>query len=78
LKNIKIQAPNLKVSGFGCQVSGKKNKKLKPEHWNLKPLLPAELRKADLARRTRFPMLKKKAPTRGKVGARALGRVKAE
>ncbi len=27
LKNIKFQAPNLRVSGVGCQVSGKKNKK---------------------------------------------------
>jgi len=26
-QNIKFQAPNLKVSGVGCQVSGKKNKK---------------------------------------------------
>jgi hypothetical protein len=26
LKNIKSQAANLKVSGVGCQVSGKKNK----------------------------------------------------
>jgi hypothetical protein len=27
LQNIKFQAPNLKVSGVRCQVSGKKNKK---------------------------------------------------
>jgi hypothetical protein len=27
-----IEIPNLRVSGVGCQVSGKKNKKLKPEH----------------------------------------------
>jgi hypothetical protein len=27
LQNIKFQAPNLKVSGVGFQVSGKKNKK---------------------------------------------------
>jgi hypothetical protein len=26
LQNIKFQAPNLRVSGVGCQVSGKKNK----------------------------------------------------
>jgi hypothetical protein len=26
-QNIKLQAPNLRVSGVGCQVSGKKNKK---------------------------------------------------
>jgi len=25
LQNIKFQAPNLKVSGVGCQVSGKRN-----------------------------------------------------
>jgi hypothetical protein len=25
-QNIKFQAPNLRVSGVGCQVSGKKNK----------------------------------------------------
>ncbi|MCK5656311.1 MAG: hypothetical protein KAI21_00645, partial [Deltaproteobacteria bacterium] len=25
-------APNLMVSGVGCQVSGRKTKKLKPEH----------------------------------------------
>jgi hypothetical protein len=30
--NSKLQAPNLRVSGVRCQVSGKKNKKLKPEH----------------------------------------------
>jgi hypothetical protein len=28
LQNIKFQSPNLRVSGVGCQVSGKKNKKL--------------------------------------------------
>jgi len=27
MQNIKFQAPNLKVSGVGCQVSGKNNKK---------------------------------------------------
>jgi hypothetical protein len=27
LQNIKSQAPNLRVSGVGCQVSGKKDKK---------------------------------------------------
>jgi hypothetical protein len=35
LQNIKFQAPNLRVSGVppeADQVSGKKNKKLKPEH----------------------------------------------
>jgi hypothetical protein len=32
LKNIKFQAPNLRVSGVGCQVSGRKTKRLKPEH----------------------------------------------
>jgi hypothetical protein len=29
LQNIKFQAPNLRVSGVGCQ--GRKTKKLKPE-----------------------------------------------
>jgi hypothetical protein len=29
-QNIKLQAPNLRVSGVGCQ--GRKTKKLKPEH----------------------------------------------
>jgi len=32
LQNNKTQALRLRVSGVGCQVSGKKNKKLKPEH----------------------------------------------
>jgi hypothetical protein len=55
LQNIKFQAPNFKVSGVGCQVSGKKNKKLKPEHLNLKPLLPAKPLNSDLAlRRSRY------------------------
>jgi hypothetical protein len=50
---------NLRVSGVGCQE--RKTKKLKPEHWNLKPqsLRPAEPCNADLALRTKFSMLNK-------------------
>ncbi len=39
-RNLKSQAPNLRVSGVGCQVSGKKNKNLKPEFCSMSFVIP--------------------------------------